>query len=489
MAAAGADLPYLRRVFVHYDEWLAMYEKVKKYREWGDAFVFLQSHPAAVNNRKNGLDGCTLLHQAAYWDCDSGIFAALRDYGANPHLRNWEGKTAADMSRTSAAETTRLIATVFGEDDEQNRFALLQAAKLGRFGEMMQRLQERPHLVNTQGYKGWAVIHQVAFHGPSESLVNALVNLGASMDLKTHDGETADDILRRTFPNSTVSMTPRPIPVVAVGSAVAVHPTTGATYSGTVLAVDDRTKTVSVRAADREVSVPRCRVSPLPLILAAGDLEGLLSKHTCFACCDTRVPPGWTISPNCTTLDHPYCADCLATFLWVEYTTSQLPFKCCFCHADLNLNFMPGTRRAVEDAWPPGRQRGQPKTTIDFVEFQENVERRLRDLAAMGEQEREDQEVQRLLTLLQETKLGPIEGVQGDVPLTRACPRCGLVIEYVADCKHVPCPTCKHRYCFVCLRDPSQHSKAEWDAIAECSVAPIQTSIPSLAHSNMLVDS
>lgn len=43
----------------------------------------------------------------------------------------------------------------------------------------------------------------------------------------------------------------------------------------------------------------------------------------------------------------------------------------------------PGVRLGVEDAWPPGKGYGKPRTTMTFAEFEENVARRLREAQEM----------------------------------------------------------------------------------------------------------
>eukprot|EP00667_Euglena_gracilis_P014705 EG_transcript_15250 len=401
MAAATARPP--QEIFAHYDEWLAVYERFKTYCAVGDVLAFLQAHPAAVNNRKGNLQGNTLLHQAMFWGCDKGIIASFKDFGADPHLQNWEGKTPAGIStladsKRSPQQAAELIAEVYGPNDAQNRAELLRTARLGMYAEMMPLLREHPHLVNTQahphagrapgqppGRRGWAAIHQVAFHGVSEGLLRALVDLGASLELRTYEGETADDIHRRTFPHSKVSMAPRgALPTVSKGGTVAVHPRSGAVFFGTVLEVDVEGKTVKVKVGDREEWVARCRVTPQPVVPSRGDCRDLIG--VCSRCFDPRVPPGWTISPNCTSSDHPYCADCLAEFLWSEFKRLWLTFRCGYCQAPLSLDFMPGTRRGVEDAWPPGKRDQQPKTGMDFAQFEENVKRRLAG-AGVGREE------------------------------------------------------------------------------------------------------
>ena len=51
----------------HYSEWVLQYDAVKKSCLFGQAVEWAEVHPAAVNNRKGGASGWTLLHQAAYW--------------------------------------------------------------------------------------------------------------------------------------------------------------------------------------------------------------------------------------------------------------------------------------------------------------------------------------------------------------------------------------------------------------------------------------
>eukprot|EP00667_Euglena_gracilis_P008085 EG_transcript_8179 len=478
MPASESDARSPDGIFVCYDEWLAVYEKVKAFGEWGDVIAFLELHPATINNRKGGLDGCTFLHQAVWWGCDRGIITTLRDFGANPHLQNGKKKTPADMSRSSREAAAALIDAVYGEDDARKRVALLHAARLGQYGEMMEILRERPYLVNTQGHRGWAVIHQVAFHGVTESLLRALVDLGASLVLRTYEGETAEDILRRTFPDSKVSMAPgATIPTIAVGRAVTIHPRLGEVSIGIVLSINNKKRTVQVKTSAENIWVPRCRVTPLPGVPSEGTLANALA-NVCIVCFDTPVPPGWKISPNCTSFDHPNCADCMAKYLWSEYTHYGLPFKCKYCKCDLSLDLHPWVRRAMIVAWPPGSREGQALTGLSFWEFADNVRLRLAELQQKGEQGRQLDELSRRLRMLEHSQLGKVEGVSVEVPLTRGCPRCFVIIEYDGNCQWMDCPECSYNFCWVCLRSKSHHSDAQFDGVAVCTVADIQSQIP-----------
>lgn len=51
MPASESDARSPDGIFVCYDEWLAVYEKVKAFGEWGDVIAFLELHPATVNNQ------------------------------------------------------------------------------------------------------------------------------------------------------------------------------------------------------------------------------------------------------------------------------------------------------------------------------------------------------------------------------------------------------------------------------------------------------
>ena len=39
----------------------------------------------------------------------------------------------------------------------------------------------------------------------------------------------------------------------------------------------------------------------------------------------------------------------------------------------------------------------------------------------------------------------------GHVPRVRACPKCGILIQYMAGCAHMTCVKCSHQFCIKCL--------------------------------------
>ncbi|KAM4537225.1 E3 ubiquitin-protein ligase RNF19A-like [Odontesthes bonariensis] len=72
-----------------------------------------------------------------------------------------------------------------------------------------------------------------------------------------------------------------------------------------------------------------------------------------------------------------------------------------------------------------------------------------------------------------------VTGVTG-CPSIRACPTCGSLLEHGNNnCKHLFCPRCKVKFCFVCLKIYTECRKTS-SISGPCSsgVAPRQTSIP-----------
>ena len=60
-------------------------------------------------------------------------------------------------------------------------------------------------------------------------------------------------------------------------------------------------------------------------------------------------------------------------------------------------------------------------------------------------------------------------------PSMRACPNCSALIEHAGKCKHMACPQCKQKFCFVCLglfKDEKWHCGTYKE---KCPVAPRQT--------------
>ncbi|MEQ2186379.1 hypothetical protein GOODEAATRI_027900 [Goodea atripinnis] len=88
-------------------------------------------------------------------------------------------------------------------------------------------------------------------------------------------------------------------------------------------------------------------------------------------------------------------------------------------------------------------------------------------------------------TVLQTLKTCPeivfdtVKGITG-CPSIRACPTCGSLLEHKRNhCKHLDCPHCKVKFCFVCLKTFAQCSKtSSISALCSTGVAPRQSVIP-----------
>uniref|UniRef100_A0A3Q3BBK6 Probable E3 ubiquitin-protein ligase ARI7 n=2 Tax=Kryptolebias marmoratus TaxID=37003 RepID=A0A3Q3BBK6_KRYMA len=83
------------------------------------------------------------------------------------------------------------------------------------------------------------------------------------------------------------------------------------------------------------------------------------------------------------------------------------------------------------------------------------------------------------LKTCQEITFGPLKGVI-TCPSVRACPTCGSLLEHKqTHCKHLTCPRCRVKFCFVCLKTFAQCSKtSRLSELCSKGVARRQTSIP-----------
>lgn len=335
----------------------------------------------------------------------------------------------------------------------------------------MQQLQERPYLVNTQSHMGWSVLHQAAYHGMSQGILARLLQLKASPELKTNDGKTAVMILAETHPESQLSLPgSHAAPALQPGMRVRVHAVDGA-FSGIVAAVAAESGTATVTCDTGERDFPFWRLCP-ETALPEGDGAGL--DTACCICITSPVSPFWRLSSTCSGSPHPMCGDCMAGFLWSQFTTFRIPMKCSICNAPVEPAEL--RLRSLMAAWPPGQRWGNPCTALPFDQFVQNVAERL--------QERES--IENLEFKLQWLAAsGPTDrpiaycDVAG-APKYRGCPNCAVVIEYVSACKHMTCAKCNHRFCWLCLKSAAEHNSStyDWSVAHVCPLAPIQTELP-----------
>lgn len=82
------------------------------------------------------------------------------------------------------------------------------------------------------------------------------------------------------------------------------------------------------------------------------------------------------------------------------------------------------------------------------------------------------------LSLLKKSRKVTIKYVNIETFKLRACPKCGTLIEFEKECKHMQCRRCKVEFCFICLRMKCQGSWLCGSHATKCEVAPIQTRIP-----------
>ena len=81
------------------------------------------------------------------------------------------------------------------------------------------------------------------------------------------------------------------------------------------------------------------------------------------------------------------------------------------------------------------------------------------------------------LRILREAAERYVVGVK--TPCRRACPSCGMLIEHVAQCKHMVC-RCATQFCFICLEIKGDDGWKCGSYNTKCIPAAQQTSIPGL---------
>lgn len=94
-----------------------------------------------------------------------------------------------------------------------------------------------------------------------------------------------------------------------------------------------------------------------------------------------------------------------------------------------------------------------------------------------------DPEKSELLQLLLTCGTTTMEYSNVIVPAVRACPECGEGINHKSGCKHMTCPTCSLKFCFICLGIYDKKT-CKWPVSCggygtACKVAPRQTVLPS----------
>ncbi|MFG2295905.1 ankyrin repeat domain-containing protein [Streptomyces sp. NPDC048603] len=122
---------------------------------------------------------------------------------------DWDGVTTAD---------------VYADDTVRKRGRLADAARDGRWEQVLELLAEDPERVNSTrigGASGYSPLHQAAWHGAGPEVTGRLVDLGAWRTLPTGSGERAVDIaLSRGHTDLVPLLTPvvrHPLPPAVQG--------------------------------------------------------------------------------------------------------------------------------------------------------------------------------------------------------------------------------------------------------------------------------
>ena len=88
-------------------------------------------------------------------------------------------------------------------------------------------------------------------------------------------------------------------------------------------------------------------------------------------------------------------------------------------------------------------------------------------------------DIERKLQILAQSPMVEVGYIKGlKTYHTRACIKCGTLIEHAGQCKHMTCTICKQQFCFVCLQPRVNGSWICGSHNTKCEPAPIQQSIP-----------
>lgn len=152
--------------------------------------IYLNEHPEAVNQKDKY--GCTLLHNA----CEKGagrVAAMLLSLGADINAKDHHGETPLQLQLCSPLRNPDLIANLIAEGADINiqmyKLPLLSFAADCKLDKVVDALIARKVNVNEIDRYGETPLHHACTHG-SVSIATALLQNGAMIDAKNHDGKT-----------------------------------------------------------------------------------------------------------------------------------------------------------------------------------------------------------------------------------------------------------------------------------------------------------
>lgn len=199
--------------------------------------------------------------------------------------------------------------------------------------------------------------------------------------------------------------------------------------------------------------------------------------------CGCAVPTTWKISPECQGEPHLYCGACTVNFVWTQF--EHLPMKCVTCQAPVDPGKLGNTEetrtlaRSLRANWPPACRRETTHSFLSFDDFVQNVRKKMEQVSTEEEQRQHRAEILWLLEHGGFTDRPIAYCHESQCPKYRACPNCGVCIEYAIDCKHMTCAKCNHEFCFLCLRTQAEHTgNYNWRISEKCPIAPIQRELP-----------
>lgn len=231
------------------------------------------------------------------------------------------------------------------------------------------------------------------------------------------------------------------------------------------------------------------------------------TKEECMIC---FIGP--SLQMPCTPVKHPMCSTCLINFAWNEAKAKKTTINCPLCSTEWDLGVIheyggasdeevqliarclsqnvidsdPKIRTCPNcESYIQRRDETSPKVCCKYCK---KIGKSYKDFCWFCQQPWTNGTNTKncgnpkcnaagILKIIEEAPMKEIIGVT--CPSKRLCPQCGAAIEHRRDCKHMNCPICKTKFCFICLRIKRDGSWQCGSYNDRCVPAPKQTTVPN----------
>ena len=154
-----------------------------------------------INVRAKNQDGRTPLHQAAAYNENPDIIAALIQAGADILAKNKDGETPLHQAAKRNKNPAIINALIQeGADilakNKNGETPLHQAAWWNENPDIINALIQKDAEINAKDEDGYTPLHRAAWWNKNPDIITALIVLGADTQATNNDGESAEDLAR-----------------------------------------------------------------------------------------------------------------------------------------------------------------------------------------------------------------------------------------------------------------------------------------------------